>query len=114
VGGRIMGRGIIENGLFRAERIQLEQRTTDPSDPDPNEEWLRVDIKPTYDDADGNSQTGVAEYRVANADGSVDTAPVAAGDKPSRPQAGPGWDDSHEDDCGRAAAVCVVSVGREG
>lgn len=73
-----MGNGIVESGLFRSEQYVLEQRTTDPVDPDPNEEWLRVDIKPTYEDANGTTQTGVAEYRVANADGSVDTAPVAA------------------------------------
>jgi len=72
-----MGRGIIEAGLFRTERIGLEERTSDPADPEPNEAWLRVDIKPQYEDADGNTQTGVAEYRVANADGSVDAAPVA-------------------------------------
>jgi len=72
-----MGRGVIDAGLFRAERYKLEQRTSDPTDPAANEEWLRVDIKPTYEDADGNTQTGVAEYRRANADGTVDTAPVA-------------------------------------
>lgn len=73
-----MGRGTIESGLFRAERYEIEQRTSDPSNPDPDEEWLRVDIKPTYEDANGTTQTGVAEYRIANADGTVDTAPVAA------------------------------------
>lgn len=73
-----MGRGVIDAGLFRAERYEIEQRTSDPSTPAANEEWLRVDIKPTYEDADGNTQTGVAEYRSANSDGSVDTAPVAA------------------------------------
>jgi hypothetical protein len=73
-----MGRGIIESGLFRTEQLELEQRTSDPANPEPNERWVRVDIKPTYEDANGTTQTGVAQYRVANADGSVDTAPVAA------------------------------------
>lgn len=71
-----MGRGIIESSLFRTERVELEQRTSDPSSPAPGEEWLRVDQKPTVEDADGNTINCVAEYRVANADGSIDTAPV--------------------------------------
>jgi len=72
-----MGRGVIEASLFRAEQVEVEERSSDPADPEPNEAWLRVDIKPEYEDADGTTQTGVAEYRVANADGSVDAAPVA-------------------------------------
>jgi hypothetical protein len=71
-----MGRGILE-GTPRTEQVELEQRTSDPSNPDAQEAWLRVDIKPTYEDADGNQQTGVAEFRIANGDGGVDTAPVA-------------------------------------
>jgi hypothetical protein len=71
-----MGRGILE-GTPRTEQVELEQRTSDPSNPDAQEAWLRVDIKPTYEDADGTQQTGVAEYRIANGDGGVDTAPVA-------------------------------------
>lgn len=73
-----MGRGIIESGLFRTEQLEIEQRTADPATPEPDEEWLRVDIKPQYEDANGTTQTGLAEYRVANGDGTVDTAPVAA------------------------------------
>jgi len=73
-----MGRGTIEADLFRSERYEIEQRTSDPPNPAANEEWLRVDIKPNYEDADGNTQTGVAEYRCANADGTVDTVPVAS------------------------------------
>ena len=72
-----MGRGIIESGMFRTEQLEIEQRTADPASPEANEEWLRVDIKPQYEDADGNTQTGLAEYRVANGDGTIDTAPVA-------------------------------------
>ncbi len=78
-----MGRGIIEADLFRTEQVEIEERTSDPADPGPNEAWLRVDIKPQYEDVDGNTRTGVAEYRVANSDGSVDAAPVAQlGDSP--------------------------------
>jgi hypothetical protein len=41
-----MGRGILE-GTPRTERIQLETRTTDPTNPSVGEAWLRTDITGT-------------------------------------------------------------------
>jgi hypothetical protein len=38
-----MARGIVESGLFRQERVKLNQRTSDPSSPQPGETWLRLD-----------------------------------------------------------------------
>lgn len=39
-----MGQGIIEAGLFRTERVELETRTTDPPSPADGERWLRTDL----------------------------------------------------------------------
>jgi hypothetical protein len=39
-----MGRGIIEAGLFRSERVKLETRTSDPASPADGERWLRTDL----------------------------------------------------------------------
>ena len=39
-----MGRGIIEAGLFRTERVELETRTSDPASPADGERWLRTDL----------------------------------------------------------------------
>ncbi len=44
-----MGRGIIENGLFRSERYGVEQRTSDPADHQEGERWIRTDLAPETD-----------------------------------------------------------------
>jgi len=44
-----MGRGIIESGLFRSERAQMEQRTTDPASTSEGEMWIRTDLAPDAD-----------------------------------------------------------------
>lgn len=44
-----MGRGIVESGLFRSERLGLEQRTTDPSSYQDGEAWVRTDLAPDTD-----------------------------------------------------------------
>ncbi|GAA0305466.1 LamG-like jellyroll fold domain-containing protein [Halarchaeum salinum] len=44
-----MGRGIIESGLFRSERYQLERRTSDPATTQEGEMWIRTDIAPDAD-----------------------------------------------------------------
>lgn len=45
-----MGRGIIEAGLFRTERVELETRTSDPPSPADGERWLRTDLSDTAND----------------------------------------------------------------
>lgn len=44
-----MGRGIIESGLFRSERYQLERRTSDPATTQEGEMWIRTDLAPDAD-----------------------------------------------------------------
>jgi hypothetical protein len=44
-----MGRGIIESGLFRSERYELELRTSDPAAVSEGEAWIRTDIAPEAD-----------------------------------------------------------------
>jgi len=41
-----MGRGTVESGLFRSERYQLEQRTSDPANHSEGEAWIRTDVSP--------------------------------------------------------------------
>jgi hypothetical protein len=72
-----MPEGQITPAEWRTERLQLDQLTSDPSNPQPGDEWLRVDQKPTYEDANGNSQTALAQYRRVQDDGTTITAPVA-------------------------------------
>lgn len=43
-----MGRGIVESGLFRSERYQLERRTSDPTTRE-GEMWIRTDVAPDTD-----------------------------------------------------------------
>lgn len=58
-----MGRGIVESGLFRSERCEFEQRTTDPASFSEGEAWIRTDVAPdtnqlaTLRFADGASST---------------------------------------------------------
>lgn len=44
-----MGRGIVESGLFRSERLTLEERTSDPSSTQEGEGWIRTDLNPDTD-----------------------------------------------------------------
>jgi len=44
-----MGRGIVESGLFRSERVQFELRTTDPAITKEGEAWVRTDLAPNTD-----------------------------------------------------------------
>jgi hypothetical protein len=44
-----MGRGIVETGLGRTERLELEQRTSDPTSTKEGEAWLRTDLAPATD-----------------------------------------------------------------
>lgn len=44
-----MGRGIVESGLFRSERYQLERRTSDPATTQEGEMWIRTDLAPDAD-----------------------------------------------------------------
>lgn len=44
-----MGRGIIESGLFRTERLGLEVRTTDPATTGEGDAWIRSDVAPDTD-----------------------------------------------------------------
>jgi hypothetical protein len=44
-----MGRGIIESGLFRAERYGVEERTSDPSTHVEGDRWIRTDLAPDTD-----------------------------------------------------------------
>lgn len=69
--------GQITPSEWRFERMKLKQLTSDPSNPQPGDEWLRVDQKPSYEDADGNTRTAVAQYRRVQPDGTTITAPVA-------------------------------------
>lgn len=41
-----MGRGIVESGLFRTERVGLEVRTSDPAITKEGDYWVRSDIAP--------------------------------------------------------------------
>jgi hypothetical protein len=58
-----MGRGIVESGLFRAERYGLQERTSDPGSYSEGEAWIRTDVSPDTDQiatlrfADGSSTT---------------------------------------------------------
>lgn len=44
-----MGRGIIESGLFRSERYEVEQRTSDPAVHQEGDRWIRTDLAPETD-----------------------------------------------------------------
>lgn len=75
-----MGRGIVESGLFRSERYQLEQRTTDPASTSEGEMWIRTDLAPDSDqlatlrfDA-GGSTWDVPIYDVAATTDNVEKA----------------------------------------
>jgi len=59
-----MGRGIVESGLFRSERYQLEQRTSDPATTQEGDMWIRTDLAP-----DTNQ---LATLRFANGGGTID------------------------------------------
>jgi len=59
-----MGRGIVEAGLGRTERLELEQRTTDPATTQQGEMWLRTDLAPATDQ--------IATLRVDNGSGAWD------------------------------------------
>lgn len=45
-----MSRGIIDAGLFRTERVELETRASDPANPADGERWLRTDLSDTAND----------------------------------------------------------------
>jgi len=59
-----MGNGIVESGLGRTERLEVEQRTTDPSTTKQGEMWLRTDVAPETDQ--------LATLRVDNGSGTWD------------------------------------------
>jgi hypothetical protein len=59
-----MGRGIVEAGLGRTERLELEQRTSDPATTQQGEMWLRTDLAPATDQ--------IATVRVDNGSGTWD------------------------------------------
>lgn len=44
-----MGRGIIESGLFRSERYQFKERTSDPTTTYEGDAWIRTDLAPNTD-----------------------------------------------------------------
>lgn len=44
-----MGRGIVETGLGRTERLELQVRTTDPGTTHEGEAWIRSDVAPKTD-----------------------------------------------------------------
>lgn len=59
-----MGRGIVETGLGRTERLEVKQRTTDPATTQQGEMWLRTDLAPATDQ--------IATLRVDNGSGTWD------------------------------------------
>jgi len=66
-----MARGIAESGLFRQERVKLNGRTSDPSNPEPGESWLRFDL-------DGETDK-YGEFRVYDGSSVQSVAIVAPG-----------------------------------
>jgi len=59
-----MGRGVVETGLGRTERLELEQRTSDPTSTKEGEAWLRTELSPATDQ--------IATLRVDNGGGTWD------------------------------------------
>jgi len=73
-----MGRGIIEAGLFRSERVELETRTSDPASPADGERWLRTDLSDTANDvlaelrwSDGSATNSIDVVATASTDSGV-------------------------------------------
>jgi hypothetical protein len=44
-----MSRGVVSAEVFRAEQVSRLARTSDPSNPDKGDAWIRTDVQPTTD-----------------------------------------------------------------